>query len=56
MQPERIGSHGGCSAPPTIRERHRTVAKDLSSLVSQRFVTEADAKKVFEEAKRAEIP
>ena len=32
------------------------VAKNLSSLVSQRFVTKADAKKLLEEAKKAEIP
>jgi hypothetical protein len=32
------------------------VAINLASLVSQRFVTKADAKKVLEEAKRAEIP
>jgi hypothetical protein len=32
------------------------VAKNLSTLVSQRFVTKADARKLLEEAKRAEIP
>jgi hypothetical protein len=32
------------------------VAKNLSSLVSQRFVTRADANKLLEEAKRSEIP
>ena len=32
------------------------VAKNLSSLVSQRFITKADANKLLEEAKRADIP
>ena len=32
------------------------VAKNLSSLVSQRFVTKADAKKLLEEAQKAKIP
>ena len=32
------------------------VAKNLSLLVSERFVTRADAKKLLEEAKKAEVP
>jgi len=32
------------------------VAKNVASLVSQRFITKADAKKLLEEAKKAEIP
>ena len=32
------------------------VAKNLSSLVSERFVTRADAKKLLEEAKKADVP
>ena len=32
------------------------VAKNLSSLVSQRFVTKADARKLLEEAQKAKIP
>jgi hypothetical protein len=32
------------------------VAKNLSLLVSERFVTRADAKKLLEEAKRSEVP
>jgi hypothetical protein len=32
------------------------VAKNLSSLVSQRFITKADAKNLLEEAKKADIP
>jgi hypothetical protein len=33
-----------------------SVARNLSSLVSQRFVTKAEAKRLMEEAKRASIP
>jgi hypothetical protein len=41
---------------PNHKAYVNAVAKNLSSLVSERFVTKADAKKLLEEAKRAPIP
>jgi hypothetical protein len=41
---------------PNHKAYVNAVAKNLSSLVSQRFVTRADANKLLEEAKRAEVP
>jgi hypothetical protein len=41
---------------PNHKAYVNAVAKNLSSLVSERFVTRADANKLLEEAKRSEIP
>jgi hypothetical protein len=41
---------------PNHKAYVNAVAKNLSSLVSQRFVTRADANKLLEEAKGAEVP